>query len=68
MKRPGYEMKFKTGDTVQLKSGGPAMTAVEAGPPNALHTPNIKVLWWDAPRGAYQSTLIHQDALKEVTP
>lgn len=59
----GDKMKFKTGDVVQLKSGGPALTVVEAQDKGA----NMKVSWFDA-KGIDHCEVFAANILKRSGP
>jgi uncharacterized protein YodC (DUF2158 family) len=57
-------MTFKVGDTVQLKSGGPAMTVTRIGTSGG--EPMIWCAWFEGTKDAYG--LFPPDALKAAEP
>ena len=54
-------MAFKVGDTVEFKSGGPAMTVVRASGPD-----DVTCMWYAEAAGEYRTHSFPESLLDEV--
>jgi len=58
-------MSFPVGETVELKSGGPIMTVIEAGSDAFAGEPHVSCKWFDS-AGKVQSESFPPAALRKA--